>query len=57
MEVAVERVLKELFGLLSIQYRKVLWGFPHPSGVNEHRKIQYEENRSNMIEILENYNI
>ena len=51
---AVEGILKEIFNSDSIQYGKVLWGFPHPSGLNGRRKIQFEENRESMINILKN---
>lgn len=51
---AVEGILKELFVPESIQYNKVLWGFPHPSGLNGRRKLQFEKNRKSMVNTLEN---
>lgn len=51
---AVEEILKEFFEPKSAQYSKVLWGFPHPSGLNGRRKIQFEEKRESMLDILEN---
>lgn len=51
---AVEEILKEFFEPKSAQYSKVLWGFPHPSGLNGRRKIQFEEKRESMLDILKN---
>lgn len=38
-----------------IKKEQCLLGFPHPSGANGHRKIQFEENKSNLINIIDNY--
>lgn len=52
--VAVEEILKELFKSKPEQYHKILLGFPHPSGLNGKRIIQFKKNRESMVNRLEN---
>lgn len=48
---AVESVLRTLLEPESALHGRVLWGFPHPSGLNGRRKAQFEANRERMAEI------
>lgn len=50
---AVERVFREFDIETSLHERKILWGFPHPSGLNAHRTEQFQKNRENMSCILD----
>ncbi|MNI38224.1 Uracil DNA glycosylase superfamily protein [compost metagenome] len=50
----VEGVLRILDQEGKLQDKRVLWGFPHPSGANGHRRRQFESNRERMQEILNN---
>lgn len=52
---AVEEVLRSMIRDNLIKREQCLLGFPHPSGANGHRKIQFEENKNNLINILEEY--
>lgn len=54
---AVESIFREKLNSLSTQNCKVLWGFPHPSGLNAHRKEQFQHNYKGMLEILSTYDI
>ena len=45
---AVEDVLKYWIDKGVISEKMCLFGFPHPSGVNAHRKSQFEENRDKL---------
>ena len=47
---AVENILKDILGEAA---DNVLWGFPHPSGLNGRRISQFAEHRQNMLDILE----
>ncbi len=52
---SVESVFRKK--ILPIQNCEVLWGFPHPSGLNARRKDQFQNNRKSMLEILKKSNI
>ena len=52
---SVEEVLELMISEKIIKKEQCLLGFPHPSGANGHRKIQFEENKSNLINIIDNY--
>lgn len=54
---AVEDVLLELCseGLLSKE--QILIGFPHPSGANVNRAVQFEENKEKMINQIKDYKL
>ena len=52
---SVEEVLELMISEKIIKKELCLLGFPHPSGANGHRKIQFEENKSNLINIIDNY--
>lgn len=54
---AVESTFRYKLNDLSTQNSEVLWGFPHPSGLNVHRKDQFQRNRKSMSEILKKCNI
>ncbi len=49
---SVEEVLELMISENIIKKEQCLLGFPHPSGANGHRKIQFEENKSNLINII-----
>ncbi len=49
---AVERVFRELCWKPFLCEQKILWGFPHPSGLNARRTDQFRENRETMLCIL-----
>ncbi|MCD3297705.1 hypothetical protein G8T67_12925, partial [Clostridium botulinum C/D] len=46
---AVEGVLLKLGEENIINKSQILMGFPHPSGANVNRKVQFQDNRENMI--------
>lgn len=52
---AVEDVLKYMIHEKMIKEEQCLFGFPHPSGANGHRKKQFEENRNNLPEKVDNF--
>lgn len=52
---AVEEVLELMISENLIKREQCLLGFPHPSGANGHRKIQFEENKENLIKIIDEY--
>lgn len=45
---SVEEVLKEMIGEGIIDEKQCLFGFPHPSGANGHRKKQFALNKEQM---------
>lgn len=49
---AVEEVLFKMAEDNIISENQILNGFPHPSGANVNRLIQFEENKPNMIEFI-----
>ena len=49
---AVEEVLLKLKENEIIQENQILMGFPHPSGANVNRVIQFEANKDNMIKFI-----
>ncbi len=55
---AVEEVLTNMSNnsLIKNNYT-ILYGFPHPSGANGHRKEIFQENKKNLINIINNINI
>lgn len=52
---AVEEVLELMISDNLIKREQCLLGFPHPSGANGHRKIQFENNKENLINIINEY--
>lgn len=50
---AVENILKDILGETADTTSRVLWGFPHPSGLNGRRISQFAERRQSMLHILE----
>lgn len=52
---AVEEVLYFMIDEGIIKKEQCLFGFPHPSGANGHRKKQFEENKENLINKVNNY--
>lgn len=52
---AVEEVLELMISKNLIKREQCLLGFPHPSGANGHRKVQFEENKENLIKIVNEY--
>lgn len=49
---AVEEVLNKLVIENIIKDENILRGFPHPSGANGHRLVQFNENKDSMIKII-----
>lgn len=49
---AVEEVLCKLKDEGILGEDQILFGFPHPSGANGGRKIQFETNKENMMELI-----
>lgn len=52
---AVEEVLEFMIGEGLIKEEQCLLGFPHPSGANGHRKKQFDENKENLLSIINDY--
>lgn len=52
---AVEEVLELMISKNLIKKEQCLLGFPHPSGANGHRKIQFKDNKENLINIVNEY--
>ncbi|TPF17564.1 hypothetical protein [Priestia megaterium] len=52
---AVENVLRKLSGEPSFSRHTYLFGFPHPSGANGHRKRIFEEHLDEFTEIVEGW--
>ncbi|MDR7241950.1 uracil-DNA glycosylase family protein [Priestia megaterium] len=52
---AVENVLRKLLLEPSLSRHTYLFGFPHPSGANGHRKRIFEEHLSEFTEIVEDW--
>lgn len=52
---AVENVLRKLSREPSFSRHTYLFGFPHPSGANGHRKRIFEEHLSEFTEIVEGW--
>lgn len=52
---AVEEVLELMISENLIKREQCLLGFPHPSGANGHRKMQFEEKKENLIKIINEY--
>lgn len=50
---AVEEVLLKLKDDGILSENQILIGFPHPSGANVNRLVQFEENKKRMIEFIE----
>ncbi len=51
---AVESIFRETAVLSSLHPCAVLWGFPHPSGLNVRRTEQFQTNRESMVNIIRN---
>ncbi len=51
---AVESIFRETAVLSSLHTCAVLWGFPHPSGLNVRRTEQFQTNRESMVNIIRN---
>ncbi len=52
---SVEEVLELMIEEGFIKKEQCLLGFPHPSGANGHRKRQFEENKEQLLSIIDNY--
>lgn len=52
---AVEEVLKMMINENIIYDKQCLFGFPHPSGANGHRKKQFEERKGDLKEKIKIY--
>ena len=52
---AVENVLRKLSREPSFSRHTYLFGFPHPSGANGHRKRIFEEHLDEFTEIVEDW--
>lgn len=49
---AVEEILDQMIKENLIKKEQCLLGFPHPSGANGHRKKQFQENKANLLDIV-----
>lgn len=54
---SVEAVLHQLLDEKRIQEKRILWGFPHPSGANGYRLKQFQQNKADMQHRLSNLNL
>lgn len=54
---SVELFLKHLVEKQLIQENHVLWGLPHPSGANGHRKKQFEQMKDELKERVAKFNL
>jgi len=52
---AVEEILEQMIKEKLIKEEQCLLGFPHPSGANGHRKSQFNENKDNLLSVIEEY--
>lgn len=52
---AVEEVLEFMIDEGFIKKEQCLFGFPHPSGANGHRKKQFVENKEKLLNIINDY--
>lgn len=52
---AVEEVLSEMVKTSLIKEEQCLFGFPHPSGANGHRKKQFQENKEALQQKIVNF--
>jgi len=52
---SVEEVIKQLINEKIINEDRCLFGFPHPSGANGHRKTQFNKNKENMMKKISQY--
>lgn len=52
---SVEEVFNELIKCGVLRKEQCLKGFPHPSGANGHRLIQFEKNKEHMKKTIKNY--
>lgn len=52
---SVEEILDELINSGVLKEEQCLKGFPHPSGANGHRLIQFEKNKVYMKKTIQNY--
>lgn len=52
---AVEEVLEFMISENLLRREQCLFGFPHPSGANGHRRKQFENNKESLINIIDNY--
>ena len=52
---AVEEVLEKMIEEDFILKEQCLLGFPHPSGANGHRKRQFQEDKCNLLSVIENF--
>lgn len=54
---SVEAVLRQLLEEKRIREKRILWGFPHPSGANGSRLKQFQQNKADMQHRLSNLHI
>lgn len=52
---AVDEVLESMISKNLIRKEQCLLGFPHPSGANGHRKMQFKENKEDLLNIINKY--
>lgn len=52
---SVENVLLDMVNKKILSKDQILFGFPHPSGANGHRKSQFENNKNKLQKIVEDY--
>ena len=52
---SVEEVLEKMIEEGLISREQCLLGFPHPSGANGHRKRQFQENKSDLLNVIKSF--
>lgn len=52
---AVEEILIQMIKENLLKNEQCLLGFPHPSGANGHRKRQFQENKKELMAIIDNF--
>jgi hypothetical protein len=51
----VDAVLKRLVQVGALNAKRCLLGFPHPSGANGHRRVEFEQGRKAFTQIIESW--
>ena len=52
---SVDDILKDMCNRNILNHTNILFGFPHTSGANGHRRKQFEENKMKLLSIVEQY--
>lgn len=52
---SVEEILTQMLKENLLKKKQCLLGFPHPSGANGHRKKQFQENKKELTDLIDNF--